>query len=165
MGEQAMSERYVGFDLDGTLACYDCWRGEDHIGDPIPAMCEKYRQWREAGFECRIITARAHGNDRPQIELIQDWAEKHLGERPPVQDFKSYGLICLYDDRAIRVEPNTGRIIGGDFKCTEHDMGMRQWILGQPQLFQCWHCGYQEHREVRRHVPTVTCDPEDINDG
>ena len=32
----------VAVDLDGTLAEYDGWKGEDVIGDPLPDMAEQY---------------------------------------------------------------------------------------------------------------------------
>ena len=29
---------WIAVDLDGTLAYYDVWRGEEHIGSPISDM-------------------------------------------------------------------------------------------------------------------------------
>ena len=31
-------EEWVGFDLDGTLAKYDGWKGIDHIGEPVESV-------------------------------------------------------------------------------------------------------------------------------
>ena len=33
-------EKWIGFDLDGTLAEYDGWKGIEHIGKPIKPMCD-----------------------------------------------------------------------------------------------------------------------------
>lgn len=38
---------WIGVDLDGTLAHYDHWRGETHIGPPIAPMVDRWRQARE----------------------------------------------------------------------------------------------------------------------
>lgn len=38
-----MNAGWYAVDLDGTLAHYDGWRGEDHIGDPIPPMVERIK--------------------------------------------------------------------------------------------------------------------------
>ena len=40
---------WVGVDLDGTLAQYDGWKGVDHIGDPVPKMLERVRNWLADG--------------------------------------------------------------------------------------------------------------------
>ena len=36
---------WIGVDLDGTLATYDRWRGIEHIGDPIPDMVFRIKNW------------------------------------------------------------------------------------------------------------------------
>lgn len=108
---------WVGFDLDGTLARYDGWKGERHIGDPIPAMVEKVRSFLERGIEVRIFTARVSGDRQgitleENIQLIQDWTEKHIGVRLLVTSVKDFGMIVLFDDRCVQVEKNTGIILG-----------------------------------------------------
>ncbi|HEX5426527.1 MAG TPA: hypothetical protein VFW94_23470 [Candidatus Acidoferrales bacterium] len=111
---------WIGVDLDGTLAQYGGWVDEHHIGAPIPAMVERVKQWLSEGREVRIFTARvavADGNlarsGPEQIsESIQQWCEKHIGQRLAVTNVKDFGMICLYDDRCIQVERNTGRLIG-----------------------------------------------------
>lgn len=105
---------WIGVDLDGTLAYYDKWRGEDHIGEPIWPMIHLVREWRQAGIEVRIFTARASqvtmtGRDPERsIRLIQDWCEQHIGERLPVTCTKDFAMIALWDDRAVRVQENIG---------------------------------------------------------
>lgn len=109
---------WVGFDLDGTLAHYDHWRGEEHIGDPVPAMVKLLKEWRANGYPVRIFTARASTVNftggpyeaSKAITAISAWCLKHLGEVLPVTCTKDYQMLLLYDDRCRQVEPNTGRI-------------------------------------------------------
>lgn len=112
---------WIGVDLDGTLAEYHGWVGPDHIGDPIPAMVERVKAWHRAGKEVRIFTARvATGpGGHPTMEAlkaelaIERWMEKNLGFSLPVTCMKDYGLVEMWDDRAVQVEQNTGRRIDG----------------------------------------------------
>lgn len=112
---------WIGVDLDGTLAVYDGWRGEDHIGEPIPAMLERVKAWLAAGIEVRIVTARAFDprmiengfhvstmSRREALEAIKAWCVKHIGRELPIQCHKDFGMIELWDDRAVQVVKNTG---------------------------------------------------------
>jgi hypothetical protein len=112
---------YVGVDLDGTLAHYTSWHADGGIGDPIPAMVDRVKGWLQTGVSVRIISARVAkiaplGQipvfDDDQVKRVQDWCEQHLGKRLPVQFWKDYGMLVLFDDRARQVELNTGRVIG-----------------------------------------------------
>lgn len=97
---------WIGVDLDGTLAQYNGWLGPDHIGDPIPKMVQRVTAWLAKGIEVRIFTARASVPE--QIPSVHAWSLKHIGIVLPVTNVKDYGMIELWDDRAIRVIPNTG---------------------------------------------------------
>lgn len=104
---------WIGVDLDGTLAHYDKWRGEHHIGKPIAPMVERVKQWRAEGREVRIFTARVwdggDGRDVSEVrEVIERWCQEHIGEVLPVTNTKDYGMIELWDDRAVQVVPNIG---------------------------------------------------------
>lgn len=99
---------WIGVDLDGTLAHYGEWVGPDHIGEPIAPMVERIRVWLSRGIEVRIFTARAWRADEAEISFIQDWAEKHIGHRLAVTCQKDYGMVELWDDRAVRVRANHG---------------------------------------------------------
>jgi len=117
-----MNSGYILVDLDGTLARFtQC--GTEHIGKPIPAMVKRVKQWLAEGKEVRIFTARMAGHllrDLKTGEIIdaltpiEQWCKKHIGQVLPVTNVKDYGMIALYDDRAIQVEMNTGRLIGGE---------------------------------------------------
>ncbi len=99
---------WIGVDLDGTLAEYTGWKGVEHIGEPITPMIERVKQWLDQGLEVRIFTARAWKANDTDIKTIEDWTEKHIGKRLAVTCTKDYSMIELWDDRAIRVQPNKG---------------------------------------------------------
>ena len=101
---------WIGVDLDGTLAEYGTWKGADHIGKPIPLMVERVKKWLSEGVKVKIMTAR-YDNGAEQILLIQAWCKEHLGQELEVTNKKDYGMIELWDDRAITVETNTGRVL------------------------------------------------------
>lgn len=107
----SQSGGWVAVDLDGTLAEYGGWKGAGHIGKPIPKMLERVKRWLAAGVAVRIFTARA--GDPETVPHIEAWCREHVGQVLPVTATKDYGMICLYDDRAVQVIPNTGERVDG----------------------------------------------------
>ena len=116
---------WIGVDLDGTLAYYDGWVDELYIGEPIGPMVTRVKTWLKDGREVRVFTARIaedtlslDGNKRDVARVrnaIEEWCERHIGVRLPVTNVKDYGMIELWDDRAIQVRKNTGlRIDNGE---------------------------------------------------
>jgi hypothetical protein len=108
---------WYGVDLDGTLAEYDYWRGIEHIGAPVPAMVERVKKWIADGQEVRIFTARVGGHlTATEVnniqETIQAWCIRHIGSAIPITATKDLKMYELWDDRAVCVERNTGRILG-----------------------------------------------------
>jgi hypothetical protein len=107
---------WIGVDLDGTLARYDGWKGPEHIGPPVPAMLERVKGWLEEGRTVKVFTARVAEPDRVERErvffAIETWCREHLGRVIPITNVKDYGMVELYDDRAVTVEQNTGRLLG-----------------------------------------------------
>jgi hypothetical protein len=110
-----MSENgWIGVDLDGTLAHYDGWKGIEHIGEPIPAMLDRVKAWLADGWEVRIFTARvaATGKRDMQAHLarnhIELYCQEHIGRVLPVTNAKDFGMVELWDDRAVQVITNTG---------------------------------------------------------
>lgn len=128
---------WIGVDLDGTLAEYNGWVGPTEIGAPIPLMVNRVQDWLAEGQEVRIFTARAfplglvakHEVLVPQgfvtecgllthnvltayaaVDAIRKWCKQHIGEILPVTCIKDFAMYQLWDDRAVQVEPNTGRI-------------------------------------------------------
>ncbi len=115
---------WIGVDLDGTLAEYNGWQGHNHIGKPIPRMVERVLDWCNAGKDVRIFTARvARPHDLTPgpygcehcgvLASIEAWCKEHLGRVLPITNVKDYGLIELWDDRAVQVIPNTGERADG----------------------------------------------------
>lgn len=49
---------WYGFDLDGTLAKYDGWKGIDHIGEPVELMVARIKKMHDEGKVVKILTAR-----------------------------------------------------------------------------------------------------------
>jgi len=105
---------WIGVDLDGTLAIFDGWKGPKIIGEPIPLMVDRVKNWISEGIEVRILTARVSTSNPQKIgaeDAIKEWCLKNIGKVLPITSEKDYGLIELWDDRCIRVESNTGRIL------------------------------------------------------
>lgn len=114
-----MSAGWIGVDLDGTLAVYDGWHGETHIGAPVPRMVERVKRWLAEGREVRIFTARASTlpalpeenrdySTSAAVTAIEAWCLEHLGVVLPVTCKKDYLMTELWDDRAVQIVPNTG---------------------------------------------------------
>jgi hypothetical protein len=101
---------WIGVDLDGTLAEYSGFQGATEIGDPIPKMVARVKRWLAADIQVKVMTARvAMPHGRAQAEAaIKAWCRKHIGHELPVTCQKDYGMIELWDDRAVQVIPNTG---------------------------------------------------------
>ncbi len=108
-------------DFDGVLAETVDTPGPDQIGAPIPSLIRRVKIWRESGIEVRIFTARVStegGKRRALVQqeraAIETWCLEHLGEVLPITCEKSWRTARIYDDRAWRVEQNTGRILHGE---------------------------------------------------
>ena len=102
-------KRWIGVDLDGTLAVHTSWKGDHHIGEPIPEMMERVKKWIKAGKIVKIFTARATKESNKPI--IKAWLKKHGLPELEVTNIKDQGMIELWDDRAVRVQKNTGKRI------------------------------------------------------
>lgn len=102
---------WIGVDLDGTLAHYDGWKGEAHIGAPIPLMVERVKQWLAEGKDVRIVTARAwpgQPNLADYLFAVKKWLTEVFGYGLPITHEKDFLMLELWDDRAVQVVPNTG---------------------------------------------------------
>jgi hypothetical protein len=110
---------WIGVDLDGTLADYQGWRGVAHIGDPVPAMLLRVRRWPLNYVHPEDKMEQFVGANPREAEAalaaihIQKWCQTHLGVVLPITCKKDLAMIQLWDDRAVQVEPNTGRRADG----------------------------------------------------
>jgi len=128
---------WYGFDLDGTLAKYDGWRGIDHIGEPVKPMVDLMKRMHDEGKVVKIMTARVaprrleDGTVGEQFtwltrepssdpsakytatQYIQDWCEEsaQLGFVPEIVYQKDPLMLELYDDRVKQVVPNEGWLV------------------------------------------------------
>lgn len=105
---------WIGVDFDGTLCTYGGdikYEKYKVTGEPIPLMVNRVKEWLDRGYRVKIFTARAFSQDPIVTDMIQDWCEEYLGQRLEVTCVKDYGMLELWDDRAIRVEKNTGKVI------------------------------------------------------
>jgi hypothetical protein len=93
---------WIGVDLDGTLAHYDTYKGDDFVGAPIKPMVNKVKQWLKEGKDVRIFTAR-----KPH-PAIRRFSMENFGKVLPITSVKDPGMIALYDDRAVSVKRNKG---------------------------------------------------------
>lgn len=97
---------WIGVDLDGTLAKYLGWAGADDIGDPIPQMHARVLAWISEGKKVKCFTARAFLPE--QVPAVRAWLDKHGMQDLGITNVKDFGMIELWDDRAVRVMTNTG---------------------------------------------------------
>ena len=128
---------WYGFDLDGTLAKYDGWKGIDHIGEPVKPMVDLIKRMHDEGKVVKIVTARVaprrleDGTIGEQFtwltrepspdpdakytatRYIQDWCEEvaQLGFVPEIVYQKDHLMLELYDDRVKQVVPNEGWLV------------------------------------------------------
>lgn len=116
--------KWIGVDFDGTLAHYEGWIAEDHLGEPVPKMVERVKDWLADGRKVKVFTARVGCSGlisgpglldderfaNNQRLMIEDWCEKHIGQRLEVTATKDFCMIELWDDRAVAIETNTGEI-------------------------------------------------------
>lgn len=98
-------------DLDGTLAEYDHWRGEDHIGEPIEGAKEFVLQLKADGYQVMIWSTRLGGfnvlkDKSPEdvernAAIVQGWCMKHGIAIDGMLEGKPMCFATI-DDRAIR---------------------------------------------------------------
>jgi hypothetical protein len=134
---------WIGVDLDGTLAHYTGWVDENHVGEPIPPMLARVKQWVADGREVRIFTARVGPHDpakvRPDyrhrvVRVIHEWLAKHGLPRLEVTATKDYGMVELWDDRCVQVIPNAGTPLDS--------------YIHIPDMRMCHTCGFTKQENV-----------------
>ena len=71
-------------------------------------MVKRVKGMIEQGHRVKIFTARAQ--DSEQILLIRKWLKKNDLPALEITNIKDYNMIKLFDDRAVQVERNTGKL-------------------------------------------------------
>jgi len=108
--ESGKFEKWTGVDLDGTLAKSSDKFDPDKVGEPIQAMVKRVKSWLKKGKIVKIFTARA-GDKEFDPSVIKAWCTKHLGQELEITNEKDPGMEELWDDRAVQVVKNTGKVV------------------------------------------------------
>ena len=109
LNKSAAATGTIAVDLDGTLAKDDGWKGIEHIGEPVPAMLDRVKEWISNGKNVVIFTARA--NDSKAIPYIEKWLEENGIGGLKITNVKTGDIDEIWDNIAVRVETNTGKRI------------------------------------------------------
>lgn len=108
----------IAVDLDGTLAHWES--GEDYdpakIGKPIKPMLDRVKKWVSEGKNVVIHTARA--GESGSFPHIHKWLRDNGLPELQITNKKLKEVGEFWDDRAVAVERNTGKVLGGK---TKHD--------------------------------------------
>lgn len=115
--------KWYGFDFDRTLAYHgpqdkDIKKGYNlGTGAPIELIVMRLKQYIAAGKNCKIFTARVaphpdveNFNMADRAEQLRDWCEAQGLPRLDVVCIKDAYMEEIWDDKAVSIEPNTGRI-------------------------------------------------------
>jgi hypothetical protein len=109
----------IAVDLDGVLAKWgDLSMAEyrpDAIGEFVPVMVERIKRWLAQGKEVAIFTARVHPMHVEEAEIarraIEERCLKEFGKKLEVTCMKHPRMSEIWDDRAVTIERDTGRIL------------------------------------------------------
>lgn len=102
--------RWIGVDLDGTLAEITGSTGK-RIGKPVQPMLDRVKRWLANGKAVNIMTARKL--DQGQVEELERWLKRYGIEKCGITNSKDPDMLELWDDNALRVERNTGKLCAG----------------------------------------------------
>lgn len=116
-----MSKGHIAIDFDGTLAISGTKIWDGPLGEPIPGMINRVKQWIDHGYEFRIFTARVAPYDKDGTKQSEDglkeirdkigeWCEKHIGKRFEVVCCKDHNTLEIWDDKAKQVIRDTGEM-------------------------------------------------------
>ena len=119
----------IGVDFDGVLSkWYETSSAEyipEKVGEPVPEMIERVKRWLAEGKEVVIFTARVHPGHGEEAErakgAIEKFCMEHFGRVLEVTCMKDPAMTSIYDDRAVTVEKDTGRILTPGFEDEEKE--------------------------------------------
>ena len=72
-------------------------------------MVDRVKRWLKEGKDVRIFTAR----DAKSYPAIRRFCMRNFGKTLKITNIKDRFMIEFWDDRAVGVEHNTGKQIGG----------------------------------------------------
>jgi hypothetical protein len=107
--ETEEDDGYIAVDLDGTLAKTSPgpYRSTK-IGEPVPEMVRRVRRWVSHGKKVKIFTARA--DDEKSVNAIKRWLKDNELPDLEITNLKTPQMIEFWDDRAVAVQKNTGKV-------------------------------------------------------
>jgi len=110
-------DKWIGVDFDGTIAFNVLDRTDPYqLGEPIPEMINRVRDWIGKGYTVKLLTARMNQKSstgkirdiEKMREILKAWCRKHIGIALECTNAKDGWMEVLWDDRAVHVIPNTG---------------------------------------------------------
>ena len=113
----------IAVDFDGTLVKWpmempsafdpDLKFDPSAVGETVEIMANRVKEWLKQGHEVVIFTARVYDPKQAEIarEAINKWCLDNIGEVLEVTCIKSHDIDVFYDDKAVTVEKDTGRIL------------------------------------------------------
>ena len=111
-------------DFDGTLAKQLIPHNPKVAGPPIPRTVSMVKKWLKAGETVVIFTSRVSPSTHNIVEiryarkLISAWCKEYLGTRLAITSDKN-PRFEIWDNKAHRVETNTGRVLAKAIKAAE----------------------------------------------
>ncbi|MGE9297207.1 MAG: hypothetical protein ACQKBV_13060 [Puniceicoccales bacterium] len=105
------SRAWIGVGLDGALAMRsgDGFTGE--IGEPVPNMVVRVKDWvKHKRLRVRILTPRAATEEG--AAQVEAWLKKHKLDWLDFTHAKDLHMVEFWDDRAVQVISNTGTKVG-----------------------------------------------------
>jgi hypothetical protein len=115
MIELNMKRVHIALDFDKTLARHESAWGISRVGEPIPLMVAKVKEWVAKGYKITIFTARlSHDLSQNKIQegLIKGFLAKNGLPDFDVTAMKLSSFTHIIDDRGYHVFPNTGVLQG-----------------------------------------------------
>jgi hypothetical protein len=111
----------IAVDFDGTLAELFEPYDPKKAGPPLnpgnkQSIFNKVKRWVQQGKKVVVLTARMNSQLHTPAQLkytrklIGAWTKKHFGKALPCTAEKHYSMSVMYDDRAVAVDPKTGRV-------------------------------------------------------
>lgn len=93
----------VAVDLDGTLAEYDGWKGDDVIGEPRPGAAESMQRLKKMGVRVIIWTTRGNRDQVGSWLKEHDIPFDHINRNPDQPEGASDKVIAdvYLDDKAV----------------------------------------------------------------
>ena len=122
---------WIGVGLDGTLARLDGPLDPAHIGEPVPNMVARVRDWTNRGHTVKVFTPRAA--EEAGQALVEQWLDTHDLPELEVTCEKDLHMLELWDSRTVQIIANTGRPVG-ESRVEQPRQAVDNETLSQPDV-------------------------------